>query len=46
MILTRNDAPEIVSVKSQLDYLFKIKDLGQLKFFLGLEFAIKQGNFP
>jgi len=37
MILTGNDAYEIALVKSQLDQLFKIKDLGQLKFFLGLE---------
>jgi len=33
MILTGNDAQEIALVKSQLDHLFKIKDLGQLKFF-------------
>ena len=39
MILTGNDTQEIASVKCQLDYLFKIKDLGQLKFFLGLEVA-------
>jgi len=39
MNLTGNDVQEIVSVKSQLDYFFKIKDLGQLKFFLGLEVA-------
>jgi len=39
MILTGNDTQEIASVKSQLDYLFKIKDLGQLKIFLGLEVA-------
>jgi len=39
MILTGNDAQEIALVKSQLDHLFKIKDLGQLKFFLGLEVA-------
>ena len=39
MILTGNDAQEIALVKSQLDHLFKIKDLGQLKIFLGLEVA-------
>ena len=39
MILTRNDSQEIALVKSQLYHLFKIKDLGQLKFFLGLEVA-------
>jgi len=33
MILTGNDAQEIVSVKSQLYYIFKIKNLGQLNFF-------------
>jgi len=37
--MTGNDAQEITFVKSQLDHLFKIKDLGQLKFFLGLEVA-------
>jgi len=37
--LTKNDAQEIASVKSQLDYSFKLKDLGQLKIFLGLKVA-------
>ena len=37
MILIGNDTKEIASVKSQLDYLFKIKDLDQLKIFLGLK---------
>ena len=39
MILAGNDSIEIAAVKHQLDSLFKIKDLGQLKFFLGLEVA-------
>ena len=39
MILTGNDAAEIALVKKTLDDLFKIKDLGSLKFFLGLEVA-------
>jgi len=39
MILIGNDVQEIALVKSQLDHLFKIKDLGQLKSFLGLEVA-------
>jgi len=46
MIVTGNDAQKIVLVKSQLDYLFKIKDLGQLKFFLRLEVArLSKGIF-
>jgi len=43
MILTGNDAQEIASVKSQLDYLFKIKDLC-LKIFLGLEVVRSNKN--
>jgi len=39
MILIGNDAQGIDLVKSQPDYLLKVKDLGQLKFFLGLEVA-------
>ena len=39
MILSGNDLNEITSVKRKLDNLFKIKDLGPLKFFLGLEIA-------
>ena len=37
MILSGNDPNKITSVKRKLDDLFKIKDLGALKFFLGLE---------
>jgi len=33
MILTGNDSQEIASVKFQLDYLLKIKDLGQFEIF-------------
>ena len=39
MILAGNDAQEIAAVKRTLDELFKIKDLGPLKFFPGLEVA-------
>ena len=39
MILISNDANEIKFVKTQLHKLFKIKDLGQLKYFLSLEVA-------
>ena len=39
MILTGNDTSEISNVKQTLDNLFRIKDLGALKFFLGLEVA-------
>ena len=39
MLLTGDDRAEINSVKKVLDDLFRIKDLGPLKFFLGLEVA-------
>ena len=39
MILAGNDAQEIAAVNRTLDELFKIKGLGPLKFFLGLEVA-------
>lgn len=39
VILTGNDNSEINAIKSVLDSTFKIKDLGNLKFFLGLEVA-------
>jgi len=46
MILTGNDAQKIALLKSLLDHLFKIKDLGQLKFFLGLEVTrLRKGIF-
>lgn len=39
VILTGNHLEEINFVKSFLDQQFKIKDLGEVKFFLGLEVA-------
>ncbi|XP_019425075.1 PREDICTED: uncharacterized protein LOC109333950 [Lupinus angustifolius] len=39
LILAGNDTSEIQSVKGHLDSQFKIKDLGNLKYFLGLEVA-------
>lgn len=39
IILTGNNLDEIHSITTLLDQTFKIKDLGNLKFFLGLEIA-------
>lgn len=39
IILTGNNIDEIQSITALLDQTFKIKDLGNLKFFLGLEIA-------
>jgi len=39
ILITRNNINDINEVKSSLNSIFKIKDLGQLKFFLGLEIA-------
>jgi hypothetical protein len=39
IVLTGNNLDEIQSVKQQLHQMFCIKDLGNLKFFLGLEVA-------
>ena len=39
IILTGDDMHEINSVKNLLNATFKIKDLGKLKYFLGLEIA-------
>lgn len=42
IVLTDDDPNEMSSVKSFLDQKFRIKDLGSLKFFLGLEVARSQ----
>lgn len=39
MIITSNDPSCVAALKSLLDLKFGIKDLGSLKFFLGLEIA-------
>ncbi|XP_019438967.1 PREDICTED: uncharacterized protein LOC109344667 [Lupinus angustifolius] len=39
LVLSGNDIHDIMMVKKHLDKLFKIKDLGNLKYFLGLEVA-------
>jgi len=36
IILAGNDKEEIVRIKKALNYIFKIKDLGDLRYFLGL----------
>lgn len=39
IIVTGNSITEIQTITALLDQTFKIKDLGNLKFFLGLEIA-------
>jgi len=42
IILAGNDKEEIVQIKQALNQTFKIKDLGDLRYFLGLEVAISK----
>ena len=39
IIITSNDAPGIIQVKRDLGLSFEIKDLGPLRYFLGIEVA-------
>ncbi|MED6170397.1 hypothetical protein PIB30_116850 [Stylosanthes scabra] len=39
IVITGNSLSEIASIKRTLDTIFKIKDLGTLKYFLGIEVA-------
>ena len=46
MIITGNDTEEIAKLQEQLAMEFKMKNLGGLKYFLGIEIArFKQGIF-
>ena len=46
MIITGDDREEICALKKQLSYEFEMKDLGQLKYFLGIEvLKSKEGIF-
>ena len=46
MIITGNDEREITSLKKKLSVEFKMKNLGELKYFLGIEvLRSKQGIF-
>lgn len=46
IVVTGNDEVEMEQLKSNLTREFKIKDLGSLKYFLGIEVArSKQGIF-
>lgn len=42
LIVTWNDADEINNTRGYLQKFLKMKDLGELKFFLGIEFARSQ----
>ena len=39
MIITRDDAEEILRLQEQLSTEFEMKNLGKLKYFLGIEVA-------
>ena len=39
MVVTRNDPSEIIALQRQLATEFELKDLGNLKYFLGIEVA-------
>ncbi|CAH9090143.1 unnamed protein product [Cuscuta epithymum] len=45
VILAGNNAPHISTVKGYLDTQFSIKDLGKLKYFLGIEVARSPDSF-
>nr|GEW84084.1 reverse transcriptase, RNA-dependent DNA polymerase [Tanacetum cinerariifolium] len=46
LLITRNDEGQINSLKSQLSFVFHMKDLGELSYFLGLEVSrSSQGIF-
>jgi hypothetical protein len=39
IVITRDDTNEIVNLKKHLAQEFEVKDLGQLKYFLGIEIS-------
>ena len=44
IMLSRNDIIEIVKLKKKMEYEFEIKDLRNLKYFLGMEVARSKGD--
>ncbi|XP_019256458.1 PREDICTED: uncharacterized protein LOC109234868 [Nicotiana attenuata] len=46
VIITGTDSGEIAGLKAFLDQMFKIKDLGRLHYFLGLEVLYKPDDIP
>jgi len=46
MVIVGDDTQEIIKLKGQLQAKFKVKDLGRLQYFLGMEIAgSKKGIF-
>ena len=39
MVVTENDPSEVIALQRQLATEFELKDLGNLKYFLGIEVA-------
>jgi uncharacterized ferredoxin-like protein len=44
IIIIRNNKENIEQIKRQLKDMFDIKDLGYLRYFLGIEIAHSKGN--
>ena len=45
MVVTENDPSEITALQRKLEAEFELKDLGNLKYFLGIEFTRSAQEF-